>query len=236
MKTKSEEQATKKCSKCEEVKPLVEFGKSKWGDGHIRQCKKCKKAYLQQWVKNNREHRIEIGRQYYQDNKKKKKRQAHQWRQNNKERTRKTDRQYYQDNKEQYKKKVRIYTQNHKAERNERERNRKQNDPAFALRGNISSRVSMELTSNKGSKNGRSVLDALPYTIPQLKEHLEKQFEPWMNWNNYGEWHLDHIYPHSKLPYDSMEHPNFLKAWALENLQPLEATENIRKGNKVLDK
>lgn len=32
-----------------------------------------------------------------------------------------------------------------------------------------------------------------------------------------------------------MDHPNFQKCWALENLRPLEALENIRKGDKLLD-
>jgi len=54
-----------------------------------------------------------------------------------------------------------------------------------------------------------------------------------MNWDNHGKWHLDHIYPQSLLPYDSMKHPNFQKCWALDNLHPLEATENISKGNKI---
>ena len=44
------------------------------------------------------------------------------------------------------------------------------------------------------------------------------------------------IYPQSKLLYDSMEHPNFLKCWALENLQPLEAKENISKGNRLYER
>ena len=44
------------------------------------------------------------------------------------------------------------------------------------------------------------------------------------------------IYPQSKLPYDSMTHPNFLKCWALENLQPLEAKENISKGNRLYER
>jgi len=54
-----------------------------------------------------------------------------------------------------------------------------------------------------------------------------------MTWGNRAEWHIDHIYPHSKLPYDTMDHPNFQKAWALENLRPLCAEENRRKGDKV---
>ena len=56
-----------------------------------------------------------------------------------------------------------------------------------------------------------------------------------MSWENYGiYWQIDHIYPQSLLPYDSMDHPNFLKCWSLDNLRPLEATENIRKGNKLI--
>ena len=49
----------------------------------------------------------------------------------------------------------------------------------------------------------------------------------------YG-WHIDHIIPQSKLLYDSMDHPNFQKCWALENLQPLWAKDNISKSNKTL--
>ena len=63
-----------------------------------------------------------------------------------------------------------------------------------------------------------------------------------MNWDNWGcynpkewnendsttwVWQIDHIIPQSKLPFDSMEHPNFKKCWALENLKPISAKENI---------
>ena len=97
------------------------------------------------------------------------------------------------------------------------------------------------LKCNKGMKNGNKTFDKLPYTPTELKEHLEKQFEPWMNWNNHGvgnykkekKWNIDHIIPQSKLPYNSLDHTNFQKCWSLENLRPLEAIQNIRKGNKV---
>jgi len=45
---------------------------------------------------------------------------------------------------------------------------------------------------------------------------------------------VDHIYPQSLLPYDSYDDPNFQKCWALENLQPLEAIENLKKSNKII--
>ena len=43
-------------------------------------------------------------------------------------------------------------------------------------------------------------------------------------------WNLDHIIPQSDLPYDSMEHPNFKKCWALDNLRPYSAKQNIFDG------
>ena len=80
----------------------------------------------------------------------------------------------------------------------------------------------------------------MPYTQQQLREHLEKQFEPWMNWDNHGRansnkktWQIDHVIPQSLLTYDSMEHPNFQKCWALENLRPLDAIENLKKSDKI---
>ena len=77
---------------------------------------------------------------------------------------------------------------------------------------------------------------SLPYTPQELREHLESQFEDWMSWENYGngegKWNIDHITPQSKLLYDSLEHPNFLKCWALDNLQPICYFENIKKGNR----
>lgn len=107
-------------------------------------------------------------------------------------------------------------------------------DPVFRIQRNVSKAVWQALKIN-GSGKSHPTWKALPYTPQELKEHIEKQFEPWMTWDNHGEWHIDHIYPQSKLPYDSLDHPNFQKCWALENLQPLCAIKNIKKSDKVLD-
>jgi hypothetical protein len=72
----------------------------------------------------------------------------------------------------------------------------------------------------------------LGYTSQQLKEHLEKQFLYGMNWDNYGKWHIDHKVPRAALPYQSEADENFKKCWALENLQPLWAADNQKKGAK----
>ena len=92
------------------------------------------------------------------------------------------------------------------------------------------------ITREGGSKDGESILKYLPYTPKEMKEHLESLWLPGMTWDNHAldGWHIDHIIPQSKLLYDSMDHPNFQKCWALENLQPLWAKENISKSDKIL--
>ena len=202
----------KECSKCKVVKPLDGFHRQPGGKyGRRSYCNECVK-------------------QYSKDNREKISKQQAQWYQGNKEEIREQVKKYYQDNKEKKKE----YEQAHRAERNEWQRNRYNNEPVVALRASVRSLIWHALKRNDGSKVGESVLQYLPYTIEELKEHLESLFEPGMTWENRTEWHIDHIYPHSKLPYDSMRHPNFLKAWALDNLQPLWAEDNLRKGNKVL--
>jgi|TARA_R110000824_G_scaffold349598_2_gene536491 hypothetical protein len=113
---------------------------------------------------------------------------------------------------------------------------RSKQDPFYKLKLRMGSWVLHSIKSNNGIKEG-SVWKYLPYTSAQLKEHLESQFEDWMTWENHGNgkgcWNVDHIYPQSLLPYDSLEHPNFQKCWALDNLQPLCAIENLRKSNKI---
>ncbi len=57
-------------------------------------------------------------------------------------------------------------------------------------------------------------------------------------WNdddsNTWTWQIDHIVPQSRLPYDSMDHPNFKKSWTLGNLRPLSSKDNLFKSNKLI--
>lgn len=87
---------------------------------------------------------------------------------------------------------------------------------------------------SRGEKNGRKTMELLGYSIEQLKAHLEKQFWPGMTWENYGEWHIDHIIPLSAHNYKTPDDVDFKKAWALKNLQPLWAIDNIRKKDSLL--
>lgn len=69
----------------------------------------------------------------------------------------------------------------------------------------------------------------LPYTIPELIDHISAQFRPGMSWANYcSEWHIDHIHP--RAAFDMRDPDQLAKCWALTNLQPLWAAENSAKG------
>lgn len=121
------------------------------------------------------------------------------------------------------------------------DKKRRKVDPVYRLRRSVMHAISNKITKkhNKEHWLTNTIFDYLPYTVIELKNHIESLWEPWMSWDNYGKydsnnktWQIDHIIPQSKLPYDSMEHPNFKKCWALENLQPLETVLNIKKSNK----
>ena len=130
------------------------------------------------------------------------------------------------------KERVRLPIAEVRRRQNEYQKSRKKNDTLYRMRTNVSTAICNGLKETTGSKQGESVMKHLPYTISQLKEHLENQFEDWMSWDNHGSWHIHHIKPHSKLPYKSMNDTNFQICWALENLMPLEAKENMSLGNR----
>jgi hypothetical protein len=70
----------------------------------------------------------------------------------------------------------------------------------------------------------------IDYLIQELKEHLEKQFSPEMNWKNYGEyWEIDHKIPRCWFHYKSTKDKAFKRCWSLENLQPLKKEINHSK-------
>jgi len=88
----------------------------------------------------------------------------------------------------------------------------------------------------KAKKAGGSWEVLVGYTVEDLTQHLENQFEAWMTWENYGEWHIDHVKPVSLFKYETAEDIEFKKCWALSNLQPLGAKENRKKYNIFTDK
>lgn len=99
------------------------------------------------------------------------------------------------------------------------------------LRSNISRRINDSLVNGK---NGKSCLSVLGYSISELREYLEKQFTPQMNWQNYGSyWEIDHKIPVAVFNFETMDDIDFKRCWTLGNLQPLKKSENRRKNAKL---
>jgi hypothetical protein len=93
--------------------------------------------------------------------------------------------------------------------------------------------------SLKGNKNYQHWEDLVGYTILELKEHLEKQFTEGMTWDNYGlknkGWHVDHKVAKVYHNYTNPRQYDFIRAWSLDNLQPMWGIDNIKKGTKLLE-
>jgi len=64
----------------------------------------------------------------------------------------------------------------------------------------------------------------------ELCTFLEAEFSPGMTWENYGEWHIDHIRPCASFNLEDAEEQKKCFHWT--NLQPLWAADNIRKSDK----
>lgn len=86
--------------------------------------------------------------------------------------------------------------------------------------------------SLSGRRKLRSTWQIIGYSRQELMDHIERQFHDGMSWDNYGEWHVDHITPLSSFCISGPEDPELKAAWALPNLRPLWAAENIRKKDK----
>jgi hypothetical protein len=221
---------TQTCKICKQNKLLIDFntGKYKTKNGEIKiyfykKCKICDRERL--LIKSRRSkdrHRKEIAA---------KQREYHKLHKENDSLTKKK---WYQKNKEHAKRKSR-----------ENICLRRKNDVLFRLKESVSARVREYVI-----KNDEPVKNFLPYSIEQLRIHLESLFESWMNWDNWGvyrikswddndqstwTWQIDHIIPHSTFHYESMEDEIFKKCWALENLRPYSAKQNVMDGDRFIE-
>jgi tRNA U34 5-carboxymethylaminomethyl modifying GTPase MnmE/TrmE len=108
--------------------------------------------------------------------------------------------------------------------------NKLKNDHDFKLRMSISSLMLYHIKNSKAKKQYKSKLDLLDYTIEELKNHLSKQFDKNMSFDNYGKWHIDHIIPCSW--FNLSDEEDFKHCWKLSNLKPMWAKDNILKNNR----
>lgn len=143
------------------------------------------------------------------------------WYENNKARKLQKAAQWKKDNP----KKIKKYS------RNSYMKERRKTDVIFKLRCVIRERLT-KIVRNKS----KSSLSYLGCSVGELREYLESKFQPGMTWENYGRtgWHIDHIKPLAA--FDLLRSEELRAACHYTNLQPLWASDNLRKGARSMIK
>lgn len=153
------------------------------------------------------------------------------WQQNNREKVKENGRKWAQTNREKVNalNRKRRKRPKYKKRRNARERERNNTDPQFRLAKNLRSRLWYAL---KGKTKSASTMALLGCTVAYLIKHLESQFQPGMTWENQKEWHVDHMMPCASFDLEDPEQQK--QCFHYTNLQPMWATENMSKNDKVI--
>jgi hypothetical protein len=230
----------KKCSKCVVNKPLSEFNKrSNSKDGYRFECKDCQKLHYEAnrdhyiaKMKENRDNKLDeyVNRDkaYYEANKTeilKKKKQYHV---DNQEMLLKKAKEYYIKHKDErsiYNKKwVKDNIIHYRKYQKEYSKQYREKYPHIILWRSMLRCSLIRL----GKIKEEYTIDLLGYSSLDFKQHIESLFTDGMNWDNYGEWHIDHI--KDVVLFDEDTPPYVVNA--LTNLRPLWAT--TRKINGVV--
>lgn len=100
----------------------------------------------------------------------------------------------------------------------------------YRIRQSIHSRLVELLFKDKISKKNKT-FTYIGCDINYFKKWLECQFVDGMTWNNYGEWHLDHVKPCSS--YNLTNETEIKECFNWKNYQPLWKKDNMSKSNKI---
>ena len=190
----------------------------------------AQKRSMQAYYKKNKKCVTLQRKEYYKKNKQKIDNRHTLYCVNNSERLKEYCRGYYRKNMVRLKRQMKAFRESvgWKKHRSQACREERQNNPKLRIDCSIGSAIYQSL---KGKKAGQKWEDLVGYTVQDLMEYLEKQFDSRMNWDNYGRyWQLDHIKPKALFRYAKPEDKEFKECWRLDNLQPLEARANNIKG------
>jgi len=107
-------------------------------------------------------------------------------------------------------------------------RKKRRTDPGLRLKMNARSRFWKVMKKIKGVIVTEGFNEFIGCSSAFLKRHIESQFEPWMNWDNYGPgWQMDHKIP---LKHFDLLNPDQAKsAFHFSNLKPVSAAYNASK-------
>jgi hypothetical protein len=195
--------------------PVTEFYTDKYRkSGYTSKCKVCYKKY-------NVEHKLEkalYDKEYCKKHKEIRNKRSSDWAKAHRKEKALYDKQYRIKNRERS-------TITHRMIN----RIKRKTDPNFRLVENIRGRIKRAIKYGYGEK-AHKTKELLGCDWEQIKKHLESQFTEGMSWDNYGEWHIDHIKPCAS--FDLTDPEQQKQCFHYTNLQPLWAEDNLKKGSK----
>jgi len=97
----------------------------------------------------------------------------------------------------------------------------------FRLKNCLRSRLTAAVAGKSAS-----TMELVGCSIDKLKQHLESKFTEGMSWDNYGDWHVDHIKPCASFDLSDPEQQRL--CFNYKNLQPLWAADNLSKADSII--
>lgn len=98
------------------------------------------------------------------------------------------------------------------------------------VRCSLNHRISEALLA-KCTRKSNKTSHYVGCSLEFLKAWIEYQFLPDMSWQNYGDWHIDHVVPCCK--FDLSKEDEQLHCFNWTNLQPLWARDNLQKSGSL---
>ena len=136
-------------------------------------------------------------------------------------------RENYQENKVEQLAKQREYRKNSHMKEWLRlyEKNKRQTNLSWRIEKSLRDRLYKAVTRESKLM---SAVKLVGCNIEELKKYLEEKFTDGMTWENYGEWHIDHIRPCAS--FNLFEADEQRECFHFTNLQPLWSYDNKSKG------
>ena len=201
---------TKVCNKCNIKKDVTEFYSGR------KKCKYCYNKHKKKPTPEQREEYNKRRREHYYENQEEEKERSKLWKKNNRDKVIEYNREY----KKSY------------------EKNRIENDPLYMVKRSVRNLIKCSLYQRKFTKNSRT-FEILGCSYQEFMEHIESQFEDWMNWDNYGlyngeercGWEYDHIVPISSAQCEE----DIIRLNHYSNIQPLCSYVNRNVKRDIID-
>lgn len=208
----------KTCTRCQLNKSLTEFRIS--GKYIVSRCRECEREICREYKERNREAlnaRRAIDR----------KENPHKWKAANKK--------FYEKNAERMIQRSKEYAQHNRKEISKKQalqrKLRRNSDPTYRIKENLRKRMWETIVKSQGKTKSARSLQLLGCSAQDCRLYLESLFLDGMTWENYGEWHIDHIKPISS--FDLSQPEEQFKCFHYTNLQPLWAIDNLKKGDSM---